>query len=106
MVGPNQHSASRYLMREAIKGHQGHAEAIIGHQRPSEVLSEVFSEVLSEVSSEAIRSRQRLPIHALYEEAPKRKLESRRVECAEPKRDGQQRARRRHPVGGAAVEHL
>ena len=102
MVGPNQHSASRYLMREAIKGHQGHAEAIIGHQRPSEVLSEV----LSEVSSVAIRSRQRLPIRVLYEEAPKRKLESRRVECAEPKRDGQERARRRHPVGGAAVEHL
>ena len=98
MVGPNQHSASRYLMREAIKGHQGHAEAIIGHQRPSEVLSEV--------SSVAIRSRQRLPIRVLYEEAPKRKLESRRVECAEPKRDGQERARRRHPVGGAAVEHL
>ena len=80
MVGPNQHSASRYLMREAIKGHQGHAEAIRGHQR--------------------------LPIHVLYEEAPKRKLERRRVECAEPKRDGQERARRRHPVGGAAVEHL
>ena len=37
MVGPNQHSASRYLMREAIKGHQGHAEAIGGHQWQSDL---------------------------------------------------------------------
>ena len=66
----------------------------------------VSLEVSLEVASEAIRSRQRLPIHILNEEAPKRKLESRRVECAEPKRNGQERTRRGHPVGGAAVEHL